>query len=96
MNMSQESSKSSNIDPKLLAILCCPETKQHVTLLDDSRLENLNQKIEAGELQNKIGAVIREKLDGALIRSDQRIAYPIREGIPIMLIDEGIPLHNPT
>jgi uncharacterized protein len=27
-----------------------------------------------------------------LIRPDQKILYPIREGIPVMLIEEGIPL----
>ena len=27
-----------------------------------------------------------------LIRSDKKVTYPIRETIPIMLIEEGIPI----
>ena len=29
-------------------------------------------------------------------RQDQKILYPIREGIPVMLIEEGIPLEQVT
>ena len=43
-----------------------------------------------GKLQNKSGKVVKEKLEGALLRADQTVAYPIRDGIPIMLIGEGL------
>ena len=79
-----------NIDKDLLAILCCPETKQDVSLLEDQSLERLNTAIEKGELHNKAGQTVKEKLDGGLIRKDQKIVYPIRDQIPIMLIEEGI------
>ncbi len=78
------------LDPQLLTILCCPESKQEVTLLDHVLLEKLNKKIETGGLHNKGGSVVTEKLDGGLIRADQIMVYPIRDGIPIMLIEEGI------
>ena len=78
------------LDPQLLAILCCPESKQGVTLLDRALLEKLNQKIGTGELQNQGGSVVKEKLDGGLLRADQTLVYPIRDAIPIMLIEEGI------
>ncbi len=78
------------LDAQLLTILCCPETKQEVILLDQTGLEILNQKIEAGELQNKGGSAVKEKLEGGLLRADKTIVYPIRDAIPIMLIDEGI------
>lgn len=94
MTPSNESSTPFSINPQLVEILCCPETKQNVAILDQARLENLNKEIAAGELKNKSGAVVKEKLDAALIRSDQSIAYPIREGIPIMLIEEGILMHG--
>jgi uncharacterized protein YbaR (Trm112 family) len=31
---------------------------------------------------------------GGLVRADNKILYPIREDIPVMLIDEGIPLEQ--
>ncbi len=82
------------LDPQLLAILCCPESKQAVTLLDHALLEKLNENIENGELLNKGGSVVKEKLDGGLLRADRTIVYPIRDGIPIMLIEEGISVEN--
>ena len=42
--------------------------------------------------RNKAKKPVTEKLDGGLIRADNKILYPIREDIPVMLIDEGIPL----
>ena len=86
-----DSDPATPIDPALLDILCCPETKQAVTLLDAASLDALNRKIANGELQNKGGTLVKEPLDGGLIRRDQKVAYPIREMIPIMLIEEGIP-----
>jgi len=78
------------LDPQLLSILCCPETKQEVALLDQAGLDTLNQKIEAGDLQNRGGSVVKEKLEAGLLRADKTVVYPIRDAIPIMLIDEGI------
>ena len=31
-------------------------------------------------------------LDAALVREDGRIAYPIRDSIPLLVIDEAVPL----
>ena len=80
----------SGLDRQLLDILCCPENKQAVSLIDEEKLQILNEKIAMGKLQNKSGKLVKEKLEGALLRADQAVAYPIRDGIPIMLIDEGL------
>lgn len=94
--MSEEplTSEKSTIDPDLLAILCCPETKQDVSLIDQNVLERLNQQIKQGELKNKAGQLVKEKLDGGLLRADKQFVYPIKSGIPILLIEEGIPVHD--
>jgi uncharacterized protein YbaR (Trm112 family) len=88
------SSPKVNVDQELLAILCCPETKQDVALADDALVAKLNAKIEQGQLKNKAGQPVTEKLDGGLVRADKKILYPIREDIPVMLIEEGIPLEG--
>lgn len=74
----------------LLAILCCPETKQDIRLLESRFIEGLNQRIEKGELKTKGGQSVTEKIDGGLLRNDETVVYPIRDQIPIMLIEEGI------
>ena len=91
MTREGDSTRPVPIDPSLVAILCCPETRQPVSLLDAASLERLNQKIAAGALQNKGGTVVNDPLDGGFIRSDRSVVYPIRDSIPIMLIGEGIP-----
>ena len=82
------------MDKELLDMLCCPETKEDVSLADAKLVETLNRKIEAGELKNRGGETIKEKMDSGLIRADRKVLYPVREDIPIMLIDEAIPLEG--
>ncbi len=93
MGETKESGKV-NIDKELLAILCCPETKQDVALADPALISKLNDRIAKGELKNKGGQAVTEKLDGGLIRADKKVLYPIREDIPVMLIEEAIPLED--
>ncbi|MDZ7629457.1 MAG: Trm112 family protein [Parvularculaceae bacterium] len=50
------------LDPKLLEILVCPQTK---------------------------GPLVYQREAGELLSKKARLAYPIRDGIPIMLIDEA-------
>lgn len=82
------------IDQQLLDILACPETKEPVSLADEVLVAKINAAIEAGTLQNRAGEAIKEKIDGGLVREDKKYLYPIRDDIPIMLIDEGIPLED--
>ena len=76
----------------LLKILCCPETRQEVRLAEPVVVDKLNQQIAAGVLKNRAGQPVQEKIDGGLIRADGKYLYPIRRNIPLMLVDEGIPL----
>lgn len=80
------------IDPELLKILCCPETHQDLKVADQSLLDKLNEQIKGGSLKCRSGKQVTEKLDGGLIRSDGKFLYPVRQDIPVMLIDEAIPL----
>lgn len=80
------------IDAELLKILCCPETRQSLTLADTALITSLNQKVSRGELKNRAGKSVAEKLDAALLRADGKVLYPVRHNIPVMLIDEAIAL----
>jgi len=94
MGSTHTSTGNVNIDKDLLAILCCPETKQDVAIAAEVLIGQLNELIRKGTLKNKAGQAVTEKLDGGLLRADQKILYPIREDIPVMLIEEGIPLEG--
>ncbi len=80
------------ISQELLDILVCPETKQPVVLAESDLLEKLNAQIQDGTLKNRAGETVSEAIDGALVREDKSCCYPIRDDIPVMLIDEAIPL----
>jgi uncharacterized protein len=79
------------IDPELLKIMCCPETHQALSLVEPALVEQLNQQINAGQVRNRAGKEVTERIDGGLVRADGQFLYPIRKNIPIMLIDEAIP-----
>lgn len=82
------------VDPKLLDILCCPETKQDVQLVDAAIIKNINKSIRNGAVKNRGGETVNEIIDSGLLREDRKFLYPIRQDIPIMLIDEGIPFEQ--
>ena len=80
------------LHPELINDLCCPETKQRVHLADGALIASLNDRISGGKVRNRSGQPIAEKIDAGLLREDGKFLYPIRRNIPIMLIDEAIPL----
>ena len=82
------------IDDELLKILRCPDTRQELRVADRALLERLNQKIQSDGLSNRGGQPVKEKLDGGLVRTDGKFLYPIRGNIPVMLVDEAIPLSD--
>ena len=80
------------LDADLLKILCCPETHQPLTVAGPDAIEKLNQRIQAGAVQNRAGQRVMNKIEAGLVRQDGKLLYPIRSDIPVMLIDEAIPL----
>ena len=82
------------VDQELLNLLVCPENKTRVTQASDDLVGKINSSIKAGTLKNRAGETVGEPIDGGLVREDQQYLYAIRDDIPIMLIDEAIPLNQ--
>jgi uncharacterized protein len=80
------------ITQELLAMLRCPEDHSRLTSADAHLVAHLNAAGASGRLTNRGGQKIEKPLDGALVRADGQVAYPIIDEIPILLVDEGIRL----
>jgi uncharacterized protein YbaR (Trm112 family) len=78
------------LSPDLLEILRCPEARTPVALAEADLVEKLNAAIAGGGVKNKGGETVTEKVDGALLREDGQLVYPVRDDIPVMLIEEAI------
>ncbi|MCC7257526.1 MAG: Trm112 family protein [Gammaproteobacteria bacterium] len=82
------------MDKRLLDIICCPATRLPLELLDAGRLSSLNDAIAAGQVRNHGNQPVAEALDEALVTRDGKLAYPVRDGIPVLLEDECIDLRR--
>ncbi|HID77313.1 MAG TPA: Trm112 family protein [Planctomycetaceae bacterium] len=80
------------IDPKLLEILVCPENRTPLREASQELVEKVNQAIAAGKARNRTGQTLEKPIDGGLVREDGKVLYPVMDDIPVLLIDEGIPL----
>jgi uncharacterized protein YbaR (Trm112 family) len=78
------------MDRKLLDILACPATRQPLGLLETAGLEAMNRAIAAGAVKRADGSAQTDALREALITQDRKLVYRIDDGIPVLLIEEGM------
>ncbi len=78
------------INPKLLALLCCPETHRPLRSATAEELQRLNERIASGAVRNRGGKPVLEKIEEGLLTEDGALFYPIRNRLPILLIDESV------
>ena len=78
------------MDRKLLDILACPATRQPLAMLEARGLDALNQAIRAGGVRRGDDSLQSEPLREALITRDRKRVYRIDDGIPVLLVEEGI------
>ena len=78
------------IDAKLLEILRCPVTKQHLNYVREEELSTLNEMIRGGTLSHQDGSTVENELTAALITENRSAIYKIEDDIPIMLEELSI------
>lgn len=81
-------------EQKMLAMLRCPATGGELRLAEKTLIERLNRAIGLGGLRDHQDQKITRPLDGGFVTSDQGRLYPIRDGIPTMVLDESIELRQ--
>lgn len=79
------------VSEKLIEILMCPRTKQNLRNLEPEIVERINREIEKGEVKYYDGSAVEDVLDEALITEDRQVIYRVDQGIPVLMIDRGIP-----
>lgn len=80
------------ISESILQILVCPHSRQSLKVLSKIDTEKVGNMFEKGVLNTVGGSKVNEKPTELLIREDLKVAYPVRDGIPILLLEEGIDL----
>jgi uncharacterized protein YbaR (Trm112 family) len=85
-------STATAVDPELLAILRCPESLQPLRLAENSDVQRLLSQASQGGLRTLSGSKVEADFEALLIREDGTRAYLVRDGIPVMLIDEAVAL----
>ena len=80
------------IQPDLLSILICPKTKKPLRMATPAEVQKVNEKIRAKQAKNAGGAEVKEVLEEGLVPEGESLVYPVQQGIPILLIQEGIQL----
>lgn len=80
------------IDKELLEILVCPETGEPLEEVDQEIVARLNGLVELGTLVDRSGEPVSEKIEGGLLCRGGKYLYPVRENIPILLIESSIPV----
>ena len=78
------------MDKSLLDIICCPVTHSQLAQLPSRDLKTLNSAISAGNISSVEGKAVNEPLAAALVTRDGKRVYPVRDGIPILLEEEGL------
>jgi uncharacterized protein YbaR (Trm112 family) len=82
------------MDKRLLTILRCPVTHKGLNLAGRDVLARVNAAIESGGLANRDGTVLSQPLEQALVTDDEKLAYPVSNGIPVLLEGESISLEQ--
>lgn len=80
------------MDESFLSLLRCPRTGGELRLAGAEELAVYNEGVREGRLSNAGGEKVAPAMEGALVSECGRWLYPVQEGIPVLLVEEAVPL----
>ncbi|MDH4199656.1 MAG: hypothetical protein OEV66_04670 [Spirochaetia bacterium] len=78
------------MDQDLLNILVCPKTKKKLIMAGSEILESVNKKVQSGKCTDIGGDPVSNTVSEGLYQPDDKIFYMIRDGIPLLIYENGI------
>lgn len=81
-----------SFDTALLDILCCPVTRLPLQRMPVHRAERIGMLIAERKVLNRGGQAVEGPVSEWLMTRDGKLAYPMRDGIPVLIEDEAVEL----
>lgn len=78
------------MEDSFLSLLRCPRTGGRLALAGPEALTELNDSARKGKLVSVSGQEVQEPLEAALISVCGHWLYPVREGVPMLLVDQAL------
>ena len=82
------------ISNELLSILKCPVTGSPLQLAEDQLVSKVNSAIDEERARDRLEQKVHEQVEGGLTTDEQTWMYPIRDGIPTLVLEEAIDLNS--
>lgn len=79
---------------QFLAILRCPIEKTKLTLANTDLIDRVNRSATEGKLCYEGGSTVEDAFDELLINEASSFAYGVRDDIPSLCKELGIPLNQ--
>lgn len=82
------------IDPidAMLEVAACPDDHQPLVRAPAALVTHFNAAIAARSLRQRNGDLVEMAIEAAFLTKDHDRAYPVREGVAILLLDAAISL----
>ena len=80
--------------PEVLALLRCPISASSLSIAESSLVSELNQRIAAGKLFNRLGQPIEQPFEAGLVNEDQSLLFAVRGEIMVLVADQAIELNT--
>ena len=80
------------MDESFLSLLRCPRTGGELRLAGVEELAEYNDGVRDGAVSNAAGQKLTRAMEDALVSECGRWLYPVHEGIPVLLVEEAVPL----
>ncbi len=77
-----------------LPVLRCPNTKASLREADPGEIETLNERVRDGLARTVAGAQVEREIGDMIVSEDGQYAYPIENGVYVLLTDLAIVLES--